>query len=626
VTSPFRNASERRALLAIVAGSLVVRVAFAFVFLRHPVSGIVPMDSDPYQSLGRAIAAGRFGDPGFDYLNPPYAFVLAPLAGLAPERLRVAIATVQILMDAATTVLIAAVARRLFSAPVALGAAALYALYGTAVFYSASVLPVTLSVLSLSLAVAAVLAAADGPPARWLWAGAALGLFFLTRPNGIVLLPVVAWWMWGRSRRPAPLLAAGLAIVLAPFSARSIVNGTGPSPFPVNGGINFYIGNSPEAHGRYAHVPNVTDKPGEQVQTSIAEASRRAGRPLDARGASSFWFQEAFDWMRREPGTAFALTLRKAATFFRAEEPPLNVSYDFAREEIPFLRATIGLGLILPLALLGIGATLADGQRRRDGHGVFLLGVLFAYAASVVAFFLADRYRLPVVPLLAIFAAHGASVVLAQCRSRRPARIALSLAALGAAALFADYPFAALGYDKDGLDHVKLSDVYIGRGDYAAALRECEKARALSAALPDTFFCFATAYYFQKDAFRAEMALRATLDAQAGTSSDVPARRNLAHVLKEQHLYQAALRESDDPAQREAIEAESAVWKRQIGDLAAYARAQLEEARTQRASGQLFEARYALLRALEADPTLAAAQTALADVNEQLHLGGPSSR
>ena len=609
--------AQRLGLIGLLIAAAAVRVAFGVTFLRAPVGAIVPLDTEPYRALAQAIATGQLGHPAFDYLNPPYAFLIAPFASLPPETGRAFTTGLQIVMDVAVVALVYFVARRLFGHElVALGASALYAFYGTAIFYTTLELPVTTSVLAFIGALAALLQAANRRPPFWLLAGLAWGVFLMARPNAVVLLPVVALWMRGKPGKAAAFLMTGMALVLVPFSLRSLAQGTGPSPFPVNGGINFYIGNSEIAHGRYAHVPNVTDKPGQQVQTSIAEASRRAGQPLDARGASSFWFRAGLAWMAHEPAAALQLTLKKAGTFFRGEEVPLNISYDFAREHMPLLRACVGLGLILPLALWGMGVALLRGRGSDVG---LLLGTSWAYAASVIAFFISDRYRMPVVPLLAIFAAYGAAELVAAVRSRTPARIAVAVGALAVAAIFANYPFTFFRYAPDGVDHVKLSDVYVNRGEYDKALEECTQAAALSPEMPDTLFCFATAHYFRQSPFQAEMSLRAAMDAQVGTFSDVPARRNLAHVLKEQKLFQEALTFADED-QKATIETEREAWKRDAGDLAAYARGQRDEASRQKERGQLFEARYSLRRAIEADPTLAEAHFLLAAVSGELRL------
>jgi hypothetical protein len=619
-----------RALATVILTALAVRIAFAVLYLQHPVGAIVPLDTEPYRELARAVADGTLDHPAFDYLNPPYAFLLAPIVGASPAIERAAVAAVQIAIDVASVALVYYIALTALSRGPAFVASLTYALYGTAIFYTATVLPVTLSVFALVLAVAAVLFATDRPPSRWVFPGAALGFLALVRPNAILLVPIVIVWRLAvalrREPRPRAIaqtsrravwLMVGLIVMLAPFSLRARHVHGRLSPFPMNGGINFYIGNNPQASGRYAHVDGVADRPGEQVATAVAEASRRAGRALSPAEASGQWFREGLAWIAHAPGAALGLTLKKAAMFFRAEEATLNISYDFARAHIPLLRGMLGFGVLMPVALWGAVSGLIAGSDRRRAYLVLLCGVVLAYAASVIAFFISDRYRMPVVPLLAVLAAHGAFSLLDELRA---GRASMPLAVVAIATVGVNYHFDALRFEDDGTDHVKLSDVYCARGEYDLALAECEKARALAPAAPDTLFCFANAYYFKKDPFRAEMALRATLESQAGTYSDLPAQKNLVWLYREQRLFDDALRETTDAAQRARITAEREEFQVRIRDLRAYAAEQLDSGRRHHAGGRLAEARYDLKRAVSSDPALDEAYYALARVSAELRL------
>ena len=617
------NAATSRVAVALVLLAVIVRGVFAAIFLAHPIGGIVALDTEEYRALAADVRAARFDAPAFDYLNPPYAFVLAPFVAQPPARERAAVALVQIAMDGLTVLLLFEVGRRLLSRRAAVVGAALYACYGAAVFYSAVELPVTLSALTVMLALGATVYAAPRPPSWAALPGVALAMLALVRPNALVLVPVILAWMVVVARRAregrarvalrGAFLMLGLVTVLAPWSVR----GGRLSPFPVNGGINFYIGTGPGANGRYAHVANVADRPGEQVRTSVEEASRRAGRPLDAAEASAFWFDEGLRWAADTPGAALRLVLRKAGLFFRAEEPSLNINYEFARARLPLLRATLPMGAILPLTLWGLASVVLAAGTRRDEKAWLPVLFVAAYATSVIAFFIADRYRMPIAPVLALLAGHGAVTAWEARRAHRAGPAVIGLVLAGVAV---NYPFTVFRYDDDAASYVRLSDVYCEQGRLDEALAECEKGAALAPNTPDVLFCFANAFYFKKDYFRAEMALRATLESLEHTPADVPARRNLVWLYREQQLFADALRESVDPEERTRIEDERKQLAARVGDLAAYARAQYETGERERAAGRRIEARYAFKRALSADPRLSEAQSALAAVAREMGL------
>jgi 4-amino-4-deoxy-L-arabinose transferase-like glycosyltransferase/Tfp pilus assembly protein PilF len=601
--------------------AVVLRVVFAALFLPHPLAGIVPEDTEAYRTLATAIAHGDLGHPAFTSLSPLYAFVLAPFAALTSPAQHVAVTAVQIAMDGVSVALLYWIGRRIFSPAIGMLASAFYALYGISIYYSAVVLPVTTMVLLVLLTVAAVL---HTPARRWHAAapGVALGLLALARPNAIVLLlPMLLWIRTGSpdtavSRRGrAGGLVLGLVLALAPFSLRSWWSGNGASPFPANGGINFYIGNNPDANGMYVAIGGVSDLPLQQVTTSIAEASRRSGRSLDARGASRFWMAQGFDFIRRTPGEAGIRTLEKAALFFRAEEIPLNINYAFARRQLPILRLTPNFGVFMPLAFTGVVALLGTRADRKRADVRLLLAILGTYAASVVVFFMSDRYRMPAVPLLLVLAAYGAATLAESRRERR--RWLVAWLTLVVSAWLVNYPFAHFTYPEYAKDYYSLGQVQRQRGKLEAAADLYRKALELTPEAKEVWVELAATRYFSGHVFEAETALRRALELDAGFEA---ARRNLAILYKEQGLFEDARSWAVDDAQRAGIDQAQEEVRRHTPDRAAFAQSQYDAGVRAYGEGRLGEARYAFKRALAARPEMDEAAFALAMVAKDLHL------
>jgi tetratricopeptide (TPR) repeat protein len=595
-----------RAAAAAVVLAALVRAGFAVLFLRHPVSDIVPQDMPAYVDLARAIRAGQWRDPLFDYVNPPYAFVLAPFVSLPPDTATRAVIAVQIVCEAATVWLLAAAAASAFGRRAGALAAALYALYGPAIYYTAIVLPVTLTILALAATMAAFLAV---PRARTaLTGGLALGVLVLSRPNASLMIPVLLVWRAAQARsagerasffvRRAAWMGAGLALVLAPFALRSGLAGGSWSPFPANGGINFYIGNHEQATGLYVHVPGVADRPVEQVASSVAEASRRSGRHLEARAASAFWVSESWRYASAHRAGELRLLLLKAWYFVRSEEMTLNISYNLAREELRPLQAALGFGLVWPFAAWGIAAVLLVRGVGRTLEGRLVVAMLVAYAASVILFFVSDRYRLPVLPLVMALAAHGTLVLFDDLRGRRWRRLLAGLAVVAAAAVLGSWKLAPFRF-YDPMPRFQLAAAYYGRGDVDRGLAECERGLAMVPLSPQGLYCRASGHYYKKDYYAAERGLRRTI---AGMGVfDMPARQNLAVVYEDVGLYEEALRVTDDDEQRAHLESAYADFRRRT-DLATFAREQREVGEKALAEGRASDARYAFKRALEAQP------------------------
>ena len=411
-------------------------------------------------------------------------------------------------------------------------------------------------------------------------------------------------------------LLAGFLLVLTPFALRSLATGGGLSPFPANGGINLYIGNHADANGMYVSVPGVSDLPLEQVTTSIAEASRRSGRPLDARAASRFWASQARDFVRAAPRRALMLTLTKLAMFGRAEEIPLNIHYGFARQRLRLLQATLTFGLLLPLSVAGAAALLASRERRRDPDVAFVLLAVPAYAASVVVFFVSDRYRIPVVPLLALLAGHGVWTLVDGFR-RRPGPWTAALLALAASAFVVNYPFAAFTYPEYAKDYYSLGQVLRQRGDVEGAAALYTRALELTPESKEVWVELATTRYFAGRTFDAETALRRAL---VEDPAYAPARRNLALLYREQGLFDDARRVAVDDEQRAGIDRAEQAFRDRVPQLHTFAESQYEGGVRAYGEGRLGEARYAFKRALGTDPRLDSAAFALAMVAKDLRL------
>lgn len=540
-------------LVVVLISAVGIRLTFAWIYSHSPLGAMRPRDTSVYLELGRAIASLDLNNTLFAYVNPLYGLVLAPLAKLGLDDLTT-IALLQTAFEAVSVLLIYFIGECLFGPRPALLAAALYASYGIMIFYSAVALPVTVTVLTMLLLVATLIWCREKAAERlWMLPGALLGILALARPNALLLAPVVVAWglfsvpatscsadgllrdgdataqKWTYTRQTL-IITAGIAGVLFPFSLLSSMNGRGLSPFPANGGINFFIGNHAEANGRFEAVPGVSSFPIEQVRSSIAEASTRSGHPLSPAEASSFWLERGFDWMRHAPEAAVLLMLKKLVLFLRAEEIPLNINYNFVKEVLPFLSGTISFGALLPLSVAGMIAIFLVPAGPRDPRSLLLLLLFTVYTLSVAIFFVCDRYRLPIVPLLAIFAGYGIDFALRTIRQRRVSALALGGAVL--AALLVNYPFAAFNYAPNAEDYYELGTIYRERGENSLAIAQFRRAAELDPETPNPLLEIATTFFMQKSYGAAEAVLRDTL-ARFPTSDIV--RNNLAVLSKQKN-------------------------------------------------------------------------------------------
>lgn len=246
------------------------------------------------------------------------------------------------------------------------------------------------------------LLAPDGPPARNLAAGAAFGLAVLARPQALlfaVAAVAVLWAFEGRGRWAA-VAAAGLALVVAPWTARNWAVMGAPVPVSTNGGDNLLIGHAPGATGGY--------------RNPLAIEPRLAGLSEVQRDRSAA--RLGLGYLRRDPGRSLRLVPAKLYETFLKQTDAAYWAFQTRRGELVdpgmaghragFLAyrdaARAGGWALLALALAG---TAAQARARRGP--AFWLGLAWVGAAAFVAcaFFGNGRFGLPAVPFLAVLAA-----------------------------------------------------------------------------------------------------------------------------------------------------------------------------------------------------------------------------
>ena len=125
------------------------------------------------------------------------------------------------------------------------------------------------------------------------------------------------------------MLAAGLAVAVAPLAIRNAAVAHEFAVTSSQGGLNLYIGNNASATGQYAAVPGVRANMAGQAEDTRTIAEAAADRPLTDGQVSAHFTGLAIDWIRSHPGDAAALLLRKLALTFNARHQWLDYSYPY---------------------------------------------------------------------------------------------------------------------------------------------------------------------------------------------------------------------------------------------------------------------------------------------------------
>ena len=428
----------RLALAIVGASALAIRVLY-LVEMRHaPPFTLLLGDSFEYDRWARDIASGHWLGSGVFYQTPLYPYLLGGFFAVAGHHLFM-VRLGQACLGAVSCVLLAIAGRRFLTPKIGLIAAALVAVYPTALFYDGLIQKSSLDLFLMSLLLVLVATMQRRRALRWpLAIGATIGLFALNRENAAVLWPiVVGWLLWdrrftfrGRSVRALALTTATV-LVLLPVGLRNYAAGGEFVLTTSQVGPNFYIGNHKGANGGYDAL--VTGRGAVAFEQTDARtiAEQQTGRKLSASEVSAFWLRLSVADITAQPGAWLALLGRKMLMTINAHELVDTESMPAYAMYSRVLRALewLTFGVLLTLGALGVWITL--GRRR-----VRILYYMFsAMAAAIALFFVVARYRYPLVPIAALFAAAGIAAS-ARVLKTRPLRVpTAALAGLAIVAL-----------------------------------------------------------------------------------------------------------------------------------------------------------------------------------------------
>ena len=434
----------RRADLGILfVLALAVRLAYV-ADIRGSATFASPLvDAFTYDQAARAVAKHGVGAIEVPYYQPPLYPLLLGAVYAATGGSYLAPRILQVLLGAATVLLVAILAARAGGRRAGWIAGGLFAAYGPALYFESELLPSALLLASTTAALL-LLSAADesaSPTRRLALAGGLLGFAAALRPTGLLLAAgVFLWWMARgrkkpRGRRPAPrdlaVYAAAVAVPILPFTVTNLLRGHEAILVSWNGGLNFYLGNGAGSDSLTAIQPGYA---WDKLQVEPFRAGVRASR----RAESSYWTQRAVREASEDPGAWAAALGRKVLRLLRSRETPRNTDYeDFRRDSRVLALPLVDFGVVAPLALLGLWLAFAPRGPASPRMRSLLAIDLGTVAAQNLMFFVADRYRLEGVPALCVLAGLGADTLV-----RRRGRVGIpALAALIVSAVFVRVDF-----------------------------------------------------------------------------------------------------------------------------------------------------------------------------------------
>jgi len=415
------------------------------------------LDAEYHDYWARGLAFGDWStppdkaDPQIDetpFFRPPgYPYFLAlvyRIFGSGYEWPRV----VQFLLGLGNAWLAFLIGRRIFGTAAGLVTAGLMATYWSFLFFEGEFhTPPLLIALLLGLLYTLLRWRESN---NWHWGAAAgllMGLAAIVRPNALILAgAVLVWLVWLVKRRGWRFASMRtglfgfllvLVIAIAPVTIRNLAVSGQFVPLTCATGPNLWMGNNPTANGLcdgdlpgFGSFRTCYEWPGIK-----AAASRRAGHTLDDREASALLQREAVSHILQDPGHFLSLTFRRILLFWGPEIITHNKVIALERAHSTTLsRALVDFPLILAFALMalvslglldrssqrsGRGAVAAAGDGQRWEAAVLIALLILAWSLVIVVFFVAERYRVAIVPYLMLLAGWGVVHLVEIFRARR---------------------------------------------------------------------------------------------------------------------------------------------------------------------------------------------------------------
>lgn len=413
-----KNALTRGDLLWVI-GIFALALAVRLIYLAQ-IESSLPFFSAPtldelyHDNWAQQISSGDWigGEPFFR--APLYVYLLALIYKVFGHSLLLP-RLFQIVIGSLSCVLIFLLAKKLFNRTVAIISGVTACLYAMLIFYDLQLLITSLVVFLDLVLIRLIIHAGEKPePMNWLLAGSVLGVSALARPNILVFVPFILIWMFFQFRNKLDtkaimmrwaILCAGALLLIAPVTIRNYVVSKDFVLIAWQGGLNFYLGNNPQATGYTAASPLT----GRDLTGGIARAKtiaeQETGRKLKPSEASGFWYRKGADFVLSHPWDWLKLVGKKIVLFWKGYEIS-NTQNVYTHKEFSSLfdlllgRGVVYLpfGLVGPLSIVGLLVSLKNPRK-------YLLLYLFilSYSASIIIFFICSRFRMPVIPFLIMF-------------------------------------------------------------------------------------------------------------------------------------------------------------------------------------------------------------------------------
>ncbi|MCJ7457645.1 MAG: tetratricopeptide repeat protein [candidate division Zixibacteria bacterium] len=492
-------------LFGIFVFSFVLRLIYLSQMNSNPYFTSPTMDALYHDLWAQAIVQGNWiGDQVF-FRAPFYPYFLGIICKLLGHNYFIP-RLIQHLIGSLSVILIYFLARKLFNRKVATLSAILTSIYGVLIYYEDELLLDFLLVFfGVLLLLLLYRAEEKSKSSRFFTAGLVASLFAITRPNILIFIPFVLVWILlllkvnlKRKIVFSLFFLMGLFGLILPITVRNYLVGKDFVLISSQGGINFYIGNNPQADGTSAILPPYGDD--WEYQDAAYEVQGSIGKIPRPSEVSDYYLKKGTNFIIRSPQKFLSLFLKKAYLFWNSFEISNNQDIYFFRRYSALIRILpVGFWIIGPLSLVGILLSLKSWRK----YFLVLIFVL-SYSFSVLLFFVNSRFRLPVLPFLIVLSSFALIQLFGYLKGSSFKKLFLSMALLVLFFFLCNSNLYHLDKTNFAQSYFSLGNLFLKKGNLQDARAEYLLALKENPSLQRAHLNLGNIYFHQKDYSRAE--------------------------------------------------------------------------------------------------------------------------
>ena len=533
-------------IVSLMLLGMCLRIAFLIAMQTNWPGWSSPTIDALYHHLwALKIADGDIIGGGPYFRAPLYPLLLGLLYAVFGVNFTI-VTLIQQLIGLCAIPLVFVIAKRYFNLPVAYAAAAITTINGVFIYFESQLLLDFLTIVFMLLFIWTIdKAYSEKKPLLYLYTGIIVGIFAITRPNILAILPLIVIWIMmlhenlSSRIRKSLLLLAGTLILILPVTLRNIVVGHDTVLIASQGGVNYYIGNNEKADGYTALLPGFGH--GWHYSDAEYQVSEETGRDISTikpSEVSSFYYDKSIKYILADPWDFIKLQIKKLYIFWNYYEVSNNNNLYFLTEYIGMSFIPLFLfAIISPLGMIGAVLCFFKGRR----YWILPI-VIFGYMATVVAFFVTARFRLPLVPLLTILASYTLFRFYDYIKARDYRKSAAIVAVILILGLFS-WTNLYDHHDKTmAMAHYSLGNMLMRKGDYDKARQAYQQANVEGACVSDANINLGVIAFYEKNYDEAK---RYFLDELIYCGENNKAFSNLSLLARLEGDYMASIAWSD---------------------------------------------------------------------------------